>query len=58
MVIFDVVGNGEFCSPAVVNDAHSPKPILGILPPLKDDFAVEHNLTSCGVEEDFTAGVN
>jgi hypothetical protein len=57
LIIVNVVGVGEIC-PAVVNDAYSPKLILGIAPPSKDDFAVEHYLAACYVEEDYAAGVD
>ncbi len=58
LIIVNVVGDGEIHCPAVVHDAYSPKLILGIAPPSKDDFAVERYLASCCKEEDFAAGVD
>ncbi len=58
LIIVDVVGDGEIHRPAVVDDAYSPKSILRIAPPSKDDFAIERYLPACCMEEDFTASVD
>ena len=58
LIIVNVVGDGEIRRPAVVDDAYSPKLIIGIVPPLKDDFAIERYLAACCVEEDFAAGID
>jgi hypothetical protein len=57
-MIVDVVGNGEIHCPAIVDNAYSPKSILGIAPPSKNDFAVECYHAACCMEEDFAAGIN
>ncbi len=47
-----VVSDPVVGSPPVVNDADSPEAMLGAAPSAEDDFAVECDFATGGIEED------
>jgi hypothetical protein len=51
------VADGQLGCPAVVNDHDSPQAILGVAPPLQDDFAIKGDFTTCFVKEYLAAHV-
>jgi hypothetical protein len=46
----DIV-DGEFGHPAIINNHDMPKAILGVTPPLQDDFPIKGDFTTCFVEK-------
>jgi hypothetical protein len=54
----DAVINLQIGCVAIVNDSNTPEEMLGITPPLEDDFAIKSNFATLGgIEEYFVTGV-
>ncbi len=53
----DVVIDLHISRPAIINNANMPEAMLGVMPPLEDDFAIKSYFATGGVEEYFATGV-
>ncbi len=53
----DVVINLQVGRPAIINNANMPEAMLGVTPPLEDDFAVKSYFATSGIEEYFATGI-
>jgi hypothetical protein len=54
----DVVINLQIGREAIVDDSNMPEAMLGVTPPLEDDFAIKSYFATGGVEEYFATGVS
>ena len=52
-----IVSDLEVGSPSVVDNTHPPEAMLGVAPPLEDDFAVESYFASGSMEEYLASGI-
>ena len=52
-----VVRNPEMGSPPIVDDADSPEAMLGVAPSAEDDFTIECDFATGGIEENLASGV-
>ncbi len=52
-----VVSDLEVGSPSVVNNAHLPEAMLGVVPPSEDDFTIESYFASGSMEEYLASGI-
>jgi hypothetical protein len=53
----DVVIKLSICCPAIIDDANTSEAMLGVTPPLEDDFAIKSNFANGGIEEYFATGI-
>ena len=46
-----VIAEGDLCCPAIINNFHTPKSVLGVLPPSEDGDAFEGDFATVLVKE-------
>jgi hypothetical protein len=53
----DIVIDLQIGHPAIINNANTPEAMLGVTPPLEDDFAIKSYFATGGIEEYFATRI-
>ncbi len=53
----DLIINLQISRPSIIDDANMPEVMLGVTPPLEDDFAIKSYFKTSGIEEYFATSV-